>query len=171
MSGENVGQSAGPSHTRVAWSFVAVQAALLIAIVATPRGDDWAHAGWLDAVAFGVLALGVALGLWSALRLGRGLTPSPLPNGAVDLVTRGPYRWVRHPMYTAVMLIVAGVTIRSGSVVVLAEALALVLLFNVKARWEEHRLAEVFPGYRDHEAVTGRFLPRMSHRAGSRDNS
>jgi hypothetical protein len=74
------GQRAGQRHTVVAWSFVAVQAALLIAVVATPRGDDWAHAGWLDAVAFGVLALGVALGLWSALRLGRGLTPSPLPN-------------------------------------------------------------------------------------------
>lgn len=157
------GPSPGPSHTIVAWSFVAAQAALLIAVVATPRGDDWAHARWLDAVAFGVLALGVALGLWSALRLGRGLTPSPLPNGAVDLVTKGPYRWVRHPMYTAVMLIVAGVAMRSGSVVVLAEAVALVVLFNVKARWEEHRLAETFPGYRDHEAVTGRFLPAGRH--------
>jgi hypothetical protein len=39
-------------------------------------------------------------------------------------------------MYTAVMLIVAGVTTRSGSVVVLAEAVALVTLFNVKAQWE-----------------------------------
>jgi protein-S-isoprenylcysteine O-methyltransferase Ste14 len=171
MSGPSPGQRAGQSHSVVAWSFVAVQAALLIAVVATPRGDDWAHAGWLDAVAFCILALGVALGLWSALRLGRGLTPSPLPNGAVDLVTRGPYRWVRHPMYTAVMLIVAGVTIRSGSVVVLAEAVALVILFNVKARWEEHRLDEAFPGYRDHEAVTGRFLPARSRSAGSRANS
>jgi protein-S-isoprenylcysteine O-methyltransferase Ste14 len=163
MSGPSPGQGTGQRHSVVAWSFVAIQAALLIAIVATPRGDDWARAPWLDAAAFCVLAFGVALGLWSVVRLGRGLTPSPLPNGAVDLVTRGPYRWVRHPMYTAVMLIVAGVTIRSGSVVVLVEAAALVILFNVKARWEEHRLAEAVPGYRDHEAVTGRFLPARGH--------
>lgn len=151
----------------VAWSFVAVQALLLVAIVATPRAADWTATGWLDAVAVAILVLGVVSGLWAALRLGRGLTPSPLPNGAVDLVTRGPYRWVRHPMYTAVMLIVAGVTIRSSSFVVLAEAVALAVLFNVKARWEEQRLMESFPGYSEYREVTGRFVPTTGHFAGS----
>ncbi len=152
-------------HRLVAWSFVAVQVLLLAAVVATPRGDDWARPWWLDAVAVATLALGVGLGLWAALRLGRGLTPSPLPNGAVDLVTRGPYRWVRHPMYTAVMLIVAGVAIRSGSYLVVVEAVALAALFNVKARWEERRLVETFPGYRDYRKSTGRFLPARGNHA------
>lgn len=145
----------------VAWSFVAVQALLLVAIVATPRAGDWTVTAWLNAAAVATLAMGVALGLWAVLRLGRGLTPLPLPNGAVDLVTRGPYRWVRHPMYTAVMLIVAGLTIRSGSLVVFTEALALAVLFNVKARWEEQRLMESFPGYSEYREVTGRFIPRI----------
>lgn len=146
-------------HAGVAWSFVAVQVVLLVAFVMTPRGDDWARARWLNAAALAAVAFGVALGLWSALRLGRGLTPSPLPNGAVDLVTRGPYRWVRHPMYTAVILIVAGVAIRSASVLVVVEAVALAALFNVKARWEERRLVETFPSYPDYRESTGRFLP------------
>lgn len=147
------------NHAVVAWSFVAVQALLVVAIVATPRDGDWTITGWLDAVAAATVVLGAVLGLWAALRLGRGLTPSPLPNGTVDMVTRGLYRWVRHPMYTALMLIVAGVTIRSGSFVVLAEAMVLAVLLNVKARWEERRLIETFPGYRDHQKVTGRFIP------------
>ncbi len=62
-------------------------------------------------------------------------------------------------MYTAVMLIVAGATIRTGSFVVLAEAMVLAVLLNVKTRWEERRLIETFPGYRDHQKVTGRFIP------------
>ncbi|MGZ5299911.1 MAG: methyltransferase family protein [Actinomycetota bacterium] len=148
------------SRKVVAWSFVAAQAVLLVAIVATPRGDDWARTRSLEAVATAAVAVGLVLGLWAALKLGRGLTPSPLPNGAVDLVTRGPYRWVRHPMYTAVMLIAAGVAIRSGSFLVVAEAVALAVLFNVKARWEERRLIESFPGYPGYRKATGRFVPR-----------
>jgi protein-S-isoprenylcysteine O-methyltransferase Ste14 len=148
-----------PSRTIVAWSFVVAQVLLLVAIVLTPRGEDWSRPWWLRGAAIACFALGVGLGLWATVCLGRGLTPSPMPNGAVGLVTRGPYRWIRHPIYTAVILIVAGIAARSGSFVVLAEAVALVVLFNLKARWEEQRLAEVFPGYAGYRDVTGRFLP------------
>ena len=160
--------SARSRRTVIAWSFVAVQAALLIAFATTPRRGDWVLTSAVDIAAVAVIAVGLGVGLWAALKLGRGLTPSPLPNGAVGLVTRGPYRWVRHPMYTAVMMIAAGVAIRSGSVVVIAEGLALVVLFNIKARWEEQRLIEAFPAYRDYRASTSRFVPTTLHgtRAG-----
>ena len=161
-------QGREPTDTIVAWSFVAMQVLILVAIVLTPRGDDWLGPEWLDVAAIGCLALGVALGLWAIVCLGRGLTPSPVPNGAVGLVTRGPYRWVRHPMYTAVILIVVGIAARSGSIVVLAETAALVVLFNLKARWEEHRLTEIFPGYPRYREVTGRFLPVRRHGASGR---
>ena len=70
------------SHALVAWSFAAVEAVLLVAIVAAPRGDHWARARRIDAVA-AALALTVALGPWPARRFGRRLTRSPLPDGAV----------------------------------------------------------------------------------------
>ena len=70
------------SHALVAWSFAAAEAVLLVAIVAAPRGDHWARARRIDAVA-AALALAVALGLWPARRFGRRLTRSPLPDWAV----------------------------------------------------------------------------------------
>jgi protein-S-isoprenylcysteine O-methyltransferase Ste14 len=101
------------------------------------------------------------LGLWAARWLGKGLTPLPLPNGRVDLVTAGPYRWVRHPMYTAVMSGMGGVALTSGSWWSAGAWLALVVLFAFKARWEEHHLAASFPGYGDYQTRTGRFIPKV----------
>jgi protein-S-isoprenylcysteine O-methyltransferase Ste14 len=143
----------------VAWTFVGVQALLLAGIVVAPRDDSWQLSQFVRVGGTGLVAVGVGVGLWAAARLGRGLTPSPLPNGATSLVSRGPYRWVRHPMYTAVMLLAVGVATRSGSWLVVAQTVALIVLFNVKARWEERRLVETFPEYTSYQATTPRFLP------------
>jgi len=153
-------------RTVVAWTFVAVQAILLVGIVAAPRDKAWQVNEPIRVAGLGMLLVGTAIGLWAAARLGRGFTPSPLPNGAIELVTRGPYRWVRHPMYTAVMLLATGIAIRAGSVAVAAQTIALVVLFNVKARWEERQLATTFPGYLAYQASTPRFVPGTTQRPG-----
>lgn len=44
-------------------------------------------------------AAGVGLGLWSLHHLGRNVTPTAVPRPDASLVTSGPYRWVRHPLY------------------------------------------------------------------------
>ena len=138
---------------------MAIQADLLAVMVLAPRGVHWSLAPVVNAAGRIMEVLGVMVGLWAASVLGAGLTASPLPNGRVGLVSRGPYRWVRHPMYTAVMVFMAGVAVLSGSWPVPSALVILVALFNVKARWEEARLAEAFPGYADYRAVTNRFMP------------
>ncbi|MDF1554749.1 MAG: methyltransferase, partial [Deferrisomatales bacterium] len=64
------------------------------------------------------------------------------------LVSRGPYRWVRHPVYLGEMATAAAVALwrwspRNG--VLLALFVAVQLL---RSRWEEEKLARVFPAYR-----------------------
>ncbi len=141
-----------------AWLFVVAQMALIAAVVVAP-GNQWdaprasRYASWV------MVGIAAVLGLWAACWLGRGLTPLPLPNGKVDLVTGGPYRWVRHPMYSAVMLGMAGIALRSGSWWSCAAAVSLVGLLAAKARWEERHLAAAFPGYPEYRKRTGRFLP------------
>ena len=106
-----------------------------------------------------LMVTGAAVGLWSAAFLGRGLTPTPVPNGATELVTRGPYRFVRHPMYVAVVLFMGGVAVRSGSWFSVPLFFGLIALFHVKARWEEEQLDEVFRGYNAYKGRTPRFVP------------
>jgi len=151
--------SISPGHRGIAWTLVALQAGLLAAMVLVPRAVHWSPVPAASAAGRGLEVLGVVVGLWAASALGAGLTASPLPNGRIGLVSRGPYRWVRHPMYTAVMMVMAGVAILSGSWLVPAGLVMLGILFNVKARWEEARLAEAFPGYAEYRTATSRFMP------------
>jgi protein-S-isoprenylcysteine O-methyltransferase Ste14 len=143
----------------IAWSFVGVQALLLLAIVMLPRDTDWVPSSTARIISNVMFFSGVALGIWAFLYLGRGLTPSPLPNGAGKLVVKGPYAIARHPIYTGVMLLSMGIALRSGSYLVIAATVALIVLFTVKARWEEKHLASTFPGYSDYMTRTGRFVP------------
>ncbi len=143
----------------VAWTYVAIQALLLVAIVMLPRDTSWETGQTARTIGSALFFLGAGIGIWAGVYLGRGLTPSPLPNGATDLVVKGPYAYVRHPMYTGVMLLSIGITVKSGSIWVLAATIGLVVLFAVKARWEEAQLAVAFPGYRAYMSRTGRFVP------------
>lgn len=142
----------------VAWTFVGIQALLLVAIVMLPRDTSWPTGDLMRTIGSAVFFAGVALGIWAGVYLGRGLTPSPLPNGSTELVVKGPYAIVRHPMYTAVITLSIGITLKSGSALVLAATVALIALFAVKARWEEAQLALAFPGYDQYMTSKGRFL-------------
>ncbi len=144
------------SERVTAWLLVGVQVVLLVAVVLVPEREDWPDLGVVATV---LLAAGLLLGLWAITVFGRGVTPSPLPAETASLVTRGPYRWMRHPMYTAVTILCAGLVVRSRSwigVVVLAVVAG---FFAYKARWEEHRLTARYPSYAEYATRVGRFLP------------
>jgi protein-S-isoprenylcysteine O-methyltransferase Ste14 len=68
-----------------------------------PSYARWSWPG--DAVAFGALAVGVTLRLWSYRALGRFFTFQLAVHKDHSLVTTGPYRWLRHPSYTAMTLV------------------------------------------------------------------
>lgn len=138
---------------------VVVQIALLAALVLLPAGDDFTVPSWLRAASTIALVLGLAIVAVGALALGRALTASPVPNESGSLRTGGPYRFVRHPIYTGVLLIVVAVAARSGNWVTVAVALVTVEFFWIKARWEERRLADRYPGYGEYAARTPRFVP------------
>ena len=142
------------------WAFVAVQGVLLLLLILLPSADHWPTPTVVrrlgDVLFFGGLLLVVV----AALRLGRALTPTPVPSQAGTLTTSGLYRFARHPIYTGVLAVVVGITVRSGNVVCLLVGAVLVIFFNVKARWEENRLAATYDGYRAYAEQTPRFIPR-----------
>ncbi len=143
----------------MAWAFVAVQGALLVALALLPADDVWVLPGWAADVARMVQLLGVALLVVGLLGLGTSLTPLPTPAPGSTLRTGGPFRLVRHPIYTGIDLLALGLALRSGNPWSLVCALALVGWFMAKARWEEARLRRRYPDYGAYAARVGRFMP------------
>ena len=104
--------------------------------------------------------VGVGLMVWSARSLGRNLTALPEPVVGGELVVSGPYRWVRHPMYTGVILLFLGVSFGFDSIAGILLSTFLVGFFTLKSRYEERQLRISYPGYATYlERVPGRFFP------------
>lgn len=152
------------NRTAIGWVWVAGQALLLGALVLLPGNDHWPTPTWLDVVASILFFGGLAIIAMAAFGLGSALTPTPVPNQRGGLTTNGFYRYVRHPIYTGVLLVVAGMTLRSGSVVHLVVAAITFAFFDRKAAWEEQRLVEEFADYPAYAARTAKFFPLPSRR-------
>lgn len=155
---------ASRSTSAQGWLFVLAQAVLLVALVFLPGADHWPTPAGLQAVASVLVFGGFALMAVAALGLGKSLTPTPVPVSYGELHTGGLYRWMRHPIYTGVLMLVAGLALRSGNIVHAAIAVGTFLFFDRKATWEEARLAETYAGYREYALHTPRFIPRPKRR-------
>jgi protein-S-isoprenylcysteine O-methyltransferase Ste14 len=121
--------------------FVVAQFILIAAITVACFLPPHAHQHALGAV---LAVAGFLLAAWTARTLGRALTPNPHPRG--PLVTGGPYRFLRHPMYVGGLLFFAGVSL-AFSWTALALTGALAVLWFAKTRVEERYLLERFPEY------------------------
>ena len=120
-----------------------------------------AAVGWLGLVlaALGLCGLG-----WSHAALGANFSPWLEIRAEHGLIVRGPYRWVRHPMYLAGLVQVLGSGLLTGNLVVLLWPLAnLALLLALRLPEEERMLHERFgPAWEAWAARTGRLFPRVS---------
>jgi protein-S-isoprenylcysteine O-methyltransferase Ste14 len=90
-----------------------------------------------------------SLTLWGLWTLRRSFS---ITVEARALVTGGPYRWVRHPIYLGEMLAAAGVLIWRFSLPNLAILIIFVQVQILRARWEESKLMKIFPEYKDYAA-------------------
>lgn len=84
------------------------------------------------------------------------------------LIAQGPYAFIRHPIYVANCLMLAGLFAATGSWGVALNAVILALFYYRAACREETALLVHLPGYRDYMRRTGRFLPRL-HRLWQRE--
>lgn len=105
------------------------------------------------------LALGVALYRVGGRALGESLTPFTEPRAGAPLVTQGPYRYLRHPMYLGQILVAIGAPLLMGARFTLIPALADVLLLGYRMLREEKALARAFPEYPRYATRAKRFLP------------
>ena len=126
------------------WGQFALMTVILALGVLPPRWPDW-----LRVLGIPILLAGVAVFVWAGRTLGSSFTAYPRPRPEGVLVEQGPYRFVRHPVYGAGLLVLLGYGLFT-SVVATAAVPAIAVLWWLKASVEERHLAARFPGYADY---------------------
>lgn len=122
-------------------AWVVVQSVLMIAVIllGVIFHGDWTRLPVIAAGA-GLFAAGGYFGVAGVAVLGRNRTPYPQPREDSELVRRGVYSRVRHPLYTSVILASLGWALIWRSASSFAAVLALIPFFHAKARREERWL-------------------------------
>lgn len=134
---------------------VAQLVALIYLLVSGPIFVLIYQPGWL------ALELsGAALFTWSiaALRL-RNLHAMPDVAPDAQLATGGPYRWVRHPIYFALLLTFGGMLGNHCTPMRAVAYVVLAIVLDLKCRYEERFLRQRFPSYGEYQKRTKRLIP------------
>lgn len=111
----------------------------------------------LSIAILGGVIIGIAL-----LQLNKNLSPFPSPKSGSQLIQSGLYKYIRHPIYTGILMLLSGYSFYVTSGYKLLITLLLLILFIFKSRYEENRLALVFKSYSEYKKTTGRFLPKIN---------
>ena len=97
---------------------------------------------------------------WSTAAMQKSkLRITPEPSADAVLITNGPYRFIRHPMYAAILIGCTGLLIGHFSFLSLAYTIALVIVLMIKLTWEEKMLSRKFEGYTNYMKHTARLFP------------
>jgi protein-S-isoprenylcysteine O-methyltransferase Ste14 len=110
-------------------------------------------------VVIGIQALAVALMLWARVTFGRRSFHAAADPTQGGLVTTGPYRFIRHPIYTAVVLFAFAGAFGRPSLLSAGLAVVVVLGALIRMLLEERFLVARYPDYADYAARTKRMLP------------
>jgi protein-S-isoprenylcysteine O-methyltransferase Ste14 len=164
-------QSAKPVRRRapVLWRLAFLGQAAVTAVLLGPHS----FAGWLGAqvigggwtrfwIAASIVTAGLALAIWARRTLAGNWSGAITVKEGHELVRSGPYRRVRHPIYSGVLLMMLGTALASGRTQgLIALVIALITLY-VKARVEEHWMESEFPTqYADYRKSSWSLIPLL----------
>ena len=123
--------------------------------IATPLWSRWAGVP--------LLVAGAALVMWTFRSLGKNLTDTVVTRTAHTLVVHGPYRWIRHPLYSSAALLIAALSLMAANWFLLTIGVAVLCVIIMRTRTEEQNLVARFgDSYQKYMDRTGRFMPRLA---------
>jgi protein-S-isoprenylcysteine O-methyltransferase Ste14 len=120
------------------------------------------EAGAIALCGFVLTAAGLAFAIWARLQLGRNWSSRVTIMKDHCLIRQGPYRLVRHPIYSGLLLAMAGTAIGYGRVLCLAGPPLAFLAFWIKARTEEEFMITKFGAqYIQYQQEVKAFIPGL----------
>lgn len=144
----------------IALTYVLVQAIILLVLIFMNLTTGLSFRKIL--IVGGVLEWVGIVGIFvSAYSIRSSLTAMPMPKEHGRLATTGLYQYVRHPMYTSVLVFSSGLALASGEFYKYILVVSLSILFYYKSSYEEKLLANKYDGYQKYAKKTPRFFPRF----------
>lgn len=112
-------------------------------------------------LSFTLMIIGLLIILTSILQLSKNLSPFPSPKSNSDLVTSGLYAYLRHPIYTGILILLLGYSLWQMYFSCFLFLLLLGILFYYKAKYEESLLLQKFKSYKEYQEKTKMLFPYL----------
>ena len=144
----------GKRKSYTAWLLVMLQFLLIALILFTSPVTN------LKIWVIFFLMLGLALGLYAiyTIRIGNfNISPHVRPNGI--MIAHGPYRFIRHPMYTAILMVCWPLVAGHFSWLRLGMVAGLTIVLIIKLHLEEQYLKKAFGAYREYTLTSKKLIP------------
>ena len=135
------------------YAFVAIQFSAIIILVLT--GSIFPD----DIVLLTIMILFLLFGLWAMFVHRFRFNALPELRDDSSLKTSGPYRFVRHPMYTSLIFITFIWVVNDFLIFRLAIWIILLITIHLKSEYEEQLLIKKFPEYPQYRTLTKKFIP------------
>lgn len=139
---------------------VSIQLVLFI-LYTIPIGGFLEFFSWFKTIGLIASIVGFVILVLALLQLNKNLSPFPTPKDNAVLIQNGLYAWVRHPIYTGIIVLFLGYGIYQSSLFKLFITFLLWVLFYFKTQYEELQLQRKFTDYINYKRNKGRFFPKI----------
>lgn len=130
-----------------------------------PEWMSWSKIGlpdWVRWLGVGIAIINNGLLYWLFSSIGSGISPTSATRREHKLSTSGPYRWVRHPLYTVGTILFISFGIMADNWFIAALGILTFIAMAARTPQEETNLIEKFGDeYREYMKRTGRFMPKL----------
>jgi protein-S-isoprenylcysteine O-methyltransferase Ste14 len=110
-----------------------------------------------------VTVVGIAFAIWARWHLGENWSATVTLKEGHELISSGPYRYIRHPIYSGMLVAFVGTALALGEYRALISVGIVLVAFYTKAKKEERFLTQEFgEKFREHSRRTGMFLPKFT---------
>lgn len=117
---------------------------------------------WVQLLGITINFLGLLFAVWARMYLGGNWSSAVTVKVGHELVRNGPYRWVRHPIYSGLVLAMLGTAVANRQVRGVIALILAFIGFTIKSRIEERAMTHTFGAeYKAYSRNTGGILPKL----------